>query len=188
MAQIIFLFSWVRTCSKSKPHFQGLQLVHRCFCNPLVEWCVAVSGYLAPFHLSEELEGHSHTTRHAILIVLAHVYSSCSLNLAFSALQSKYSHWAIPRHTPPTDDICPWGGRSGPRLSQGVEMLAVPGGLASFLACPRGFKSLFLVGQGGLGSSPACPRGVKMPCPRGLVADGKLSHGGPSLVNISQGG
>ncbi len=51
-------------------------------------------------------------------------------------------------------------------------MLAVPGGLANFLACPRGFKSVFLVVQGGLGSSPACPRGVKMPCPRGLVADG----------------
>ncbi len=68
-------------------------------------------------------------------------------------------------------------------------MLAVPGGLASFLACPRGFKSLFLDVQGGLGSSPACPRGAKMSCPRGLVADGKLSHGGgPSLVNMSQGG
>ncbi len=78
-------------------------------------------------------------------------------------------------------DICPRGGRSGPRLSKGVEMLAVPGGLASFLACPRRFKSLFMVVQGGLGSSPACPRGVKMPCPRVLVADGKIVPWGSKL-------
>ncbi len=41
---------------------------------------------------------------------------------------------------------------------------------------------LFLVSQGPK-SYLACPRGFKVPCPRVLVADGKVSHGCPSLVN-----
>ncbi len=47
---------------------------------------------------------------------------------------------------------------------------------------------LFWLSQGVSKALWPGPRGFKTPCPRGLVADGKGSHRGSSLVNTSQGG
>ncbi len=62
--------------------------------------------------------------------------------------------WAIPfnRHTPPTDDICPRGGRSGPWLSKGVDSNA---------GCPRGAHKLSGLSQGVQKPFSGCPRGAQ---------------------------
>ncbi len=54
----------------------------------------------------------------------------------------------------------------------GGEMLAVPGGSKCFFWLSQGdLKALWPV---------TCPRGFKVPCPGGLAANAKASHGGLS--------